>query len=336
MDSLDAVATARALVDIDSTTGREDEVVAWMQARLERLGYRVERQVVAGGRANLFACDEAPAVVLSTHLDCVPPYFPSRERDGLLFGRGTCDAKGAAASQVTAVERLRREGCRQVGLLFVVGEERGSDGARAAASWTSAAAESRFLVNGEPTGNRLALATHGILRVRIRAIGRAAHSSFPELGDSAVEKLINALVALRGLPLPVDPVLGQTHYTVGLIAGGVAPNVVPASAEAEVLFRTVGDPEPVRTLLATLPDVGIEDVIEVPVTHFEALDGFETDTFPYTTDAPFLKAWGRLLLVGPGDPRVAHTDEEHVPVVELHRAAGVYAELARQLLRRAN
>ena len=335
MDSLDAVALTRALIDIDSTTGREDAVVEWMQARLELLGFRVERQVVEGGRANLFACDEPPTVVFSTHLDCVPPHIPSHERDGLIFGRGACDAKGVAAAQLVAVERLRREGCRRVGLLFVVGEERGSDGARAAAEWT-AARTSCFLVNGEPTGNRLALGTLGILRVRIRAVGRAAHSSFSELGDSAIEKLMSALVALRGLPLPVDPVLGKTIYTVGLIAGGVAPNVVPANAEAEVLFRTVGDPAPVRALLATLPDVAVDDVIEVPVTRFEALDGFETDTFPYTTDAPFLNAWGRLLLVGPGDPRVAHTDAEHVPGIELTRAVDMYVALARQLVQRAS
>ena len=215
MDSLDAVGTARALIDIDSTTGREEAVVGWMQARLELLGYRVERQVVAGGRANLFACVESPTVVFSTHLDCVPPYIPSCERDGLIFGRGACDAKGVAAAQLVAVERLRREGCRRVGLLFVVGEERGSDGARAAAGWAAAAGTSRFLVNGEPTRNRLALGTLGTLRVRIRAVGRAAHSSFSELGDSAIEKLLSALVALRGLPLPVDPVLGKTTYTVG-------------------------------------------------------------------------------------------------------------------------
>lgn len=334
MDPLDVVAVTRALVDIDSTTGREHAASQWVEERLRGLGYRVERQVVEGGRANLFAYRDPPVVVFSTHLDCVPPHFASHERDGLVFGRGTCDAKGAVAAQLAASEHLRREGCRSVGLLFVVGEERGSDGARAAAGWTSACASSRYLVNGEPTNNHLAMATRGILRVRLRAIGRAAHSSFPDLGDSAIEKLVTALVALRSLDLPSDPVMGRTTYTVGVIAGGVAPNVVPAAAEAEILFRTIGPADPVRALLATLPHVDVEDVIEVPVTRFDTVEGFETDTFPYTTDAPFLTAWGRLLLIGPGDPHVAHTDGEHVAVVELRRAVDLYAGVARALLER--
>src|SRR5438876_9039010 len=222
---MDPVALTRALVDIDSTTGREGEAANWIARDLRERGYEVAEQPVSDGRFNIFArLGAEPRVVFSTHFDCVPPFFPSRVGDGVLFGRGACDAKGILAAQVAAAEQLRVAGERLIALLFVVGEERGSDGARVANA--NAPAGVRFLINGEPTDNRLGRATRGVLRVRLRASGRAAHSSFPELGESAIDKLIDALVELRGVDLPADDVLGRTHYTVGLIAGGVAPNVI--------------------------------------------------------------------------------------------------------------
>jgi acetylornithine deacetylase len=247
-----------------------------------------------------------------------------------LFGRGSCDAKGILAAQVTAVDRLRRMGETRVGLLFVVGEERGSDGAKAAAT---AASGTRFLVNGEPTDNRLGLATRGTLRVKLKASGRAAHSSFPELGESAIEKLVTALTTLREIELPHDEVMGRTHYTVGLIAGGLAPNVVPPSADAEVMFRTVGAGADVRQALVPLePLVDIEHVLEVAPIKLEVVEGFETASFAYTTDIPMLSAWGTPLLFGPGSFLVAHTDQEHVALDELHAAVGAYERLARRCL----
>ena len=249
MDSLegragvDVAALTRALVDIDSTTGREAEAGRWLAAYLRDLGFSVAEQQVDGARFNVIATLDRPEVVFSTHFDCVPPFFPSRVDGQRIYGRGACDAKGIVAAQVAAVDRLRREGELRAGLLFVVGEERGSDGARAA---NTAARACRFLVDGEPTDNRLGLATRGALRVKFRAFGRAAHSSFPELGESAIDKLLDALTELRSIELPSDSVLGRTHYTIGLIGGGVAPNVVSPSAEAEVMFRTVGDAADVR------------------------------------------------------------------------------------------
>lgn len=335
MDSIapsgvDLLALARALVDIDSTTGREGEAGRWLAGYLRAIGYVVTEQPVDAGRVNIVATLARPLVIFSTHYDCVPPFFPSRVEGDCLFGRGACDAKGILAAQVAAAEALARSGETRVGLLFVVGEERGSDGARAA---DAAASGSRFLVDGEPTDNRLGLATRGVLRLRLRASGRAAHSSFPELGESAIEKLVDAIVALRGIDLPSDPTLGRTHYTVGLINGGLAPNVVPPAADAEVMFRTVGDAAAVRAAVRPIePLVAIEPVIEVPPVRLVTVPGFDAAVFPYTTDIPFLTAWGAPLLFGPGSIHLAHTADEHVAIPELHRAVDGYVALARHLL----
>jgi acetylornithine deacetylase len=233
---------------------------------------------------------------------------------------------------IAAVERLRSGGESRVGLLFVVGEERGSDGARRA---NEAANGSRFLVDGEPTDNRLGRATRGILRIKLRATGRAAHSSFPELGESAIDTLIDALIELRSIDLPADAVLGRTHYTVGLISGGVAPNVVSPSAEAEVMFRTVSDAAVVRAAIARLERrVSIEHVLDVPPVRMITVSGFDTAVFPYTTDIPFLARWGEPLLFGPGSIHAAHTADEFVSVAELRAAADHYVTIARELLGR--
>jgi acetylornithine deacetylase len=340
-DPVDIVALTRALVDIDSTTGREGAAGRWLADYLRGRGWAVVEQPVDAARFNVIAHagdPEAgrggagrPGLTFSTHVDCVPPFFPSRIEGGRLYGRGACDAKGILAAQVAAAERLRRDGDR-VSLLFVVGEERGSDGARAANA-SPRSEGSRFLINGEPTDNRLGLATRGILRLRLRAGGRAAHSSFPELGESAIDKLIDALIELRAIPLPSEPVLGQTHYTVGLIAGGVAPNVVSPSAEAEIMFRTVSDAAEVRRAVAPLERrVTIEHILEVPPVHLRTVVGFESAVFPYTTDIPFLARWGAPLLFGPGSIHAAHTAEEFVPIAELSAAADQYVALARALL----
>src|SRR6185503_11999314 len=322
----------RDLVDIDSTTGREHEVATWLVAFLHDRGYRVSEQPIGDGRFNVFAQLEAPPrVVFSTHFDCVPPFVRSRQEGGVIFGRGSCDAKGILASQVVAVERLRAAGESRVAMLFVAGEERGSDGARVAND--DAPEDVKYLINGEPTENRLGIATRGVLRVKLRASGRAAHSSFPELGESAIDKLLDALMVLRGVALPEDPVLGRTHYTVGLIEGGVAPNVVSPRASAEVMFRIVGDGAAVRAALNVVePLVAIEPVLDIPAVRMHTLPGFETAVFPYTTDIPLLTRWGTPLLLGPGSIHVAHTDDEHISVDELLQAVELYERIARQLL----
>ncbi|MCC7010706.1 MAG: M20/M25/M40 family metallo-hydrolase [Acidobacteria bacterium] len=321
----------RALVDVDSTTGREGEAADLLARTLAGLGYTVFRQPVSHDRFNVIASLDEPEVVFSTHIDCVPPFFPSREEGGRVYGRGTADAKGAIAAQIAAAERLRAEGETRVGLVYVVGEERGSDGAKLA---NTIARPSRFLIDGEPTGNRLGKATRGVYRVRLRAHGRAAHSSLPELGESAIEKIVDAIAALRAIGWPADPELGATHYTVGLVQGGVAPNVVPPDAVAEAMFRTVGDWRPIRALLdrhlGALVDV--EDVLVVPPVVLTTVAGFEPVVFAFTTDIPFLDRWGSPLLIGPGSIEQAHTDAESVEIAELERAVDLYAQLARTLL----
>jgi acetylornithine deacetylase len=330
---IDPVQFARSLIDIDSTTGREQDVAAFLAQALRDVDYAVSEQPIGDGRFNVFArvSDEAPVIVFSTHVDCVPPFFRSREERGLLFGRGSCDAKGILAAQVAAVDQLRAGGERRVALLFVAGEERGSDGARVANEHAPGGVQ--YLINGEPTENRLGAATRGVLRVRLRADGRAAHSAFPELGDSAIDKLLDALMVIRGVQLPEDPLLGRTHYTVGLIDGGVAPNVISPRASAELFFRVVGDTAPVRAALSVVDSlVAIEPVLDIPAVRLHTVPGFETAVFPYATDIPWLTNWGRPLLLGPGSIHVAHTDEEHVPIDELRAASGLYEKLAARLL----
>ncbi|HEU4938276.1 MAG TPA: M20/M25/M40 family metallo-hydrolase [Vicinamibacterales bacterium] len=329
--SFDTVGFARSLINIDSTTGRETDAGRWLSRELEQLGYTVVQQPVSDGRANVYASLDSPVVVLSTHFDCVPPFFPSRLENGKLYGRGSCDAKGILAAQVAAAERLKAAGERRVGLLFVVGEERGSDGAAVANESPSG---SRFLINGEPTDNRLGTGTGGVLRLRLRASGRAAHSATPEQGESAIDKLIDALIALRSIGLPSDAEIGSTYYSIGLIEGGIAPNVISPSASAEVLFRTVGPPEDILRAVQPLERlVTSEEILRVPVVRLHTVAGFPTAAFRFTTDVPFLDRWGTPLLFGPGSILVAHTSDEHLDLAELDRAIDSYERLARECLR---
>jgi acetylornithine deacetylase len=330
---VDLVELTRGLVDIDSTTGREGEAGRWLADYLRELGFHVVEQPVDDHRFNVIATTGIPpAVVLSTHFDCVPPFFPSRIERRRIYGRGSCDAKGVLAAQIAAADRLRRDGEPRIGLLFVVGEERGSDGARTA---NLASAGSQYLVDGEPTDSRLGLATRGVLRLKLRASGRAAHSSFPELGESAIDKLLDALIALRGIQFAEDPVLGRTHYTVGLITGGVAANVVSAGAEAEVMFRTVANADDMRAAMTPLESlVTIENALQIPPVKMTTVEGFDTAVFPYATDIPFLSNWGEPLLFGPGSIHVAHTAEEFIEIDELHSAVDGYVRIVRELLTR--
>ena len=331
MDPVDPLALARQLIDIESTTGNEGDVGVWLARFLRERGYSVLEQPFDGPRINVIAAVGEPELVFSTHFDCVPPFFPSRVENGVLYGRGACDAKGILAAQVAAAERLRAKGETRIGLVFVGGEERGSDGAKAA---NRIASKSRYLINGEPTDLRLGAATRGAFRVRLTATGKAAHSGYPELGESAIEKLMDCLMSLRTADWPTDALLGRTHYTVGLINGGVAPNVIPPHAGGEVFFRTVGEDAPLREVLhKTLAGrVAVTEILELPAVRMHTVPGFETAVFSYFSDIPFLDKWGTPLLLGPGSIHVAHTDHEHIAIDELHRAVDRYETLAQALL----
>ena len=326
----------RQLIDIESVTPNEYEVGEFLFAYLSRLAARyqgtVERMPVEERRFNVLATFGEPRVTLSTHQDTVPPFIASREDDDNIWGRGACDVKGIIASMILATERLLEQGTRGIALLFVVGEERNSAGAYEAARHPRG---SRFLINGEPTSNRLALGSKGALRYEISAAGRMAHSAYPELGESAIEKLLDALAALRRLTLPIDPILGPSTLNIGTIAGGRAPNVVPDQAKAEVMIRLVGDETSTKAAVekACAGLAEIKEILCIPAIHLESVPGIDTTVVAYTTDIPaFGGQWGKPLLIGPGTIHVAHTSQEHVPKRELVEAIGLYEHLVRSLL----
>lgn len=328
----------RRLVDIESITPNEKEVGHFLLGYLEEFarqtGGSVERMDVSADpeRFNIFVTWGEPIVTLSTHLDTVPPFIPSSEDDNHIYGRGACDVKGLIAAMCSAVGLLLKENLRNFALLFVVGEERNSAGALHAAQNPRG---SRFLINGEPTENKLALGSKGAYRFVLRAKGRMAHSAYPEYGESAIIKLLNALQRLRGMEYPTDPILGSSTTNIGVIRGGRAPNVIPDEAEAEIFVRLVDDGAAVRRAIqeAMRFQVEIEDVLCIPAVHLEKLPGFKTTVVSYTTDIPaFGGAWGKPYLIGPGSILVAHTKEERIPKKELLEAPELYAKMVRQLL----
>ncbi|MBZ5546077.1 MAG: M20/M25/M40 family metallo-hydrolase [Acidobacteriia bacterium] len=325
----------RTLVNIESVTGNEKACAAMLRDYLAERSFRVELQPVGRDRSNVLALRGTPDVVLSTHIDTVPPFTPASEDDEYIYGRGSCDAKGILAAQVIAAERLVGEGVGNFGLLFLVGEETLSDGAAVANQWPCG---SKYLINGEPTENKLAIGSKGILRVDLRARGRMAHSAYPHLGESAIEKLLDILADLRHMPLPVDPELGPSTFNIGTISGGRAPNIVPDEASAVVLIRTVNGAAELRQNIQRLLDgrCEYEFVRETPALKMETLDGFETGVVAFTTDLPNLTNWGRPLLLGPGSINVAHTDHERVGKTDLDRAVELYCRLVCQLKRRSD
>ena len=342
---IDPIALTRRLVDIESTTYHEAAAGAFLAEYLEQLGYAIERQPVSqpdpaltpgcgsGERFNVYACrpgKEVPVVTFSTHMDTVPPYFSSAEDGEFLYGRGSCDAKGIIAAQIAAAERLHQQDIA-AGLLFVVGEERDSAGAAVANLHPRG---SRYLINGEPTDNRLALASKGALRVELRAKGRMAHSAYPELGESAIDKLVSALHDLHSMTLPADPLVGDSTLNVGLISGGRAPNVIADHAEAHLLIRLVGPSDETRDQIRSIVGERAEVAfsLDLPFVRMRAIDGMPTMIAKFTTDIPSLTAWGEPFLLGPGSIHVAHTPDERLAKRELLEAVDLYVSLVRRLV----
>lgn len=327
----DVVALAAELLAIDSSTGEERAVVDFVSRWLVQRGWNVHVQEVSRGRGNVWASRLGGGVTLSTHLDTVPPWFPARLEGDLLYGRGSCDAKGIAAAMMAAADRLANAGEQRVDLLLVVGEEKGSDGARAA---NRLPATSRWLVNGEPTESRLASGAKGSQRVMVRTRGRPAHSAYPHLGRSAIEPLLALLPTVHTLDMPTDPVLGQTTVNIGVLRGGSEANIIPEHAEAELMFRLVGDVAPLRKALDAWAagKAELEYGSYIPAQRFHTIPGFETAPVAYTSDIPLLDRWGTPLLFGPGSIHVAHTHDENVDVRELRASVDAYERIVRTLL----
>lgn len=326
----------RRLIDIESVTPNEKALGDFLCGRLSPLAGRyqghLERMPVEEDRFNVLVWWGEPVVTLSTHQDTVPPFIPSREDDKFIWGRGACDVKGLMAAMIKATEELLEEGTRNFALLFVVGEERNSLGAFTAARHPRG---SRYLVNGEPTENKLALGSKGALRYEITAEGRMAHSAYPELGESAIEKVLDVLNDLRAIELPSDPLLGKSTLNIGTIHGGRAPNVVPDHAKAEVMIRLVTDAAPIRAAVDKVVNgrARAHEVLCVPAVRLGSLPGYETTVVAFTTDIPaFSGAWGEPFLIGPGSIHVAHTAEERVPKQQLVEAVLIYKKLVKQLL----
>jgi acetylornithine deacetylase len=330
---MDVVSFTRRLIDIDSTTGHEGPVGQFLAQELRRLGYEVQMTAAEGDRTNVFATSPQqadPAVVFSTHMDTVPPYIPASEDETRLYGRGACDAKGIIAVQIAAAERLKQQAI-YAGLLFVVGEERDSIGAKVANAQPNSC---KFLINGEPTENRVATASKGALRVELTASGRMAHSAYPELGDSAIDKLIEALHRLRALRLPESPDVGPCTMNIGLIEGGRAPNVISDKARALLLFRLIGPSEPLREqIVAAIGGlVKVDFTLDIPFVRLRAFEDVPTMVAKFTTDIPALTHWGQPLLLGPGSILVAHTEGEYVEKKQLHEGVELYCGIAKKLL----
>ena len=327
----DVVALAAELLTIDSSTGAESGAVDFVSKWLVTRGWNVMLQEVTRGRANIWASRSGRGVTLSTHLDTVPPYFAPRLQGHRLYGRGACDAKGIAAAMLVAADNLANAGEQRVDLLFVVGEEKGSDGARAA---NRLPATSRYLVNGEPTESRLASGAKGSLRVTVRTRGRAAHSAYAHLGQSAIKPLLELLPTLDSIELPTDEILGSTTVNIGTIRGGTEANIVPALAEAEMMFRLVSDVAPLRTKIERWADgrAEVEYGSHIPAQHFHTIPGFEVAPVAYTSDIPLLGKWGTPLMFGPGSIHDAHTPAEFIDVTELRAAVSAYERIVKHLL----
>ena len=320
----------KALVNIESVTGNEKACGEFLADYLKKQGFETTLQPVGSGRANVFARLGEPEVVLSTHMDTVPPFIPAGEDNERIYGRGSCDAKGIAAAEIVAAMGLKAEGVSNFGMLFLVGEEIMSDGALKA---NEAPPGTKYMINGEPTENKLAVGTKGVLRVDIKTSGKAAHSAYPELGDSAILKLLDILEDVRRIPLGEDPLMGSVTVNIGVIEGGTAVNTIPDSALARVLFRTVSASNELREQVEAVVKgrCEYEFVRDVKPIRTEHLEGFETVVVSFGTDLPCLTGWGRPLLLGPGSISVAHTDHEFIPKSDLVEAVELYTRLVKGL-----
>ncbi len=323
----------KTLMSIPSTSGEEEAVGFFLRDHLESLGWNVELQPVSANQNNVIATlNDTPRVWMSTHMDTVPPFIPPTEDDEKIFGRGACDAKGIIAAQITAAERLRKEGITDIGLLYTVEEERSSTGAKAVNDHPLAA-KCEYMINGEPTDNDLAIGSKGSFRLKIKTSGKAAHSAYPEQGESAIEKLLEILDDIRQTRFPHGAFFGETTVNIGTIEGGLALNIIPPRAEAGLLIRLTTEREPIETALENIirgrGEIEVLSCSEPVKLHPVA--GFTQKVVRFTTDIPHMPNWGKPLLLGPGSILVAHTKDEYVLKSDLEKAVDLYIDLAKRL-----
>ncbi|MCU1288610.1 MAG: Peptidase dimerization protein [Acidobacteria bacterium] len=324
----------KTLIDIPSISDDEQAVGFYLRDYLESLGWTVELQPVSSNQNNVIAyLNEKPRVFLSTHMDTVPPFIEASEDAEKIYGRGACDAKGIIASQIFAAEELRKQGVEDIGLLYTVDEEQGSSGAKAA-NLHPLAAKCEYMINGEPTDNDLAIGSKGSLRLFVKTKGVAAHSAYPEMGESAIEKLLDILTDVRRIAFPGDEFFGETTCNIGLLGGGLKTNIVPPSAEAGLHIRlTTGEKPVLEALEKAIDGRGEIEVssVALPVKMLE-VEGFNQKVVRFTTDIPHLSNWGTPLLLGAGSILVAHTKDEFVLKKDLEEAVGLYVNLVKKLL----
>ena len=319
---------------IPSVSGDEEAVGFFLRDYLESLGWTVELQSVSANQNNVIAyLNDTPRVFLSTHIDTVPPFIAPSEDDEKIYGRGACDAKGIVASQIVAAEELRKQGIEDIGLLYTVEEETSSIGAKAANNHPLAE-KCEYLINGEPTDLDLAIGSKGTFRLKIVAKGKAAHSAYPEMGESAIEKLLDILRDVLGAEFPNDEFFGETTLNIGTIEGGLALNVIPPRAEAGLAIRLTTPRAPIETLLEEIVEKrGTIEVLSCsePIKML-AVEGFNQKVVRFTTDIPYLTNWGQPLLLGAGSILVAHTKNEFVLKKDLETAVELYVDLVKKLL----
>ncbi|MGD2089453.1 MAG: M20/M25/M40 family metallo-hydrolase [Candidatus Aminicenantes bacterium] len=328
---METLELTRKLIDIRSTTGEESAIMVFLAEYLENIGFQVSKQKVEKDRFNILAKVGEPRAVLSTHTDTVPPYFPLSEDEEYIYGRGACDTKGIIAAQIKAAELLLKQDIRNFGLLFMVGEEEKSDGAAAANTIPNTC---RWLVNGEPTANKMAVGTKGALNVKLTVKGKACHSAYPEQGESAIDKMLDILTDINQIQWPVHERLGATTCNIGVISGGIQPNVLAPHAEAQLMFRVVTSTndikEQLREVVSVRGELDFYFACEPIITH--VLDGFPTMIAAYRTDIPFLTNWGTPLLLGPGNILDAHSPGEKIAKAQILEAVDHYADIIRRLL----
>jgi acetylornithine deacetylase len=332
---IDVIAFARQLIDVPSPTESEFAVGELLERELIRLGFQTRRHDVTDTRFNLLAlAGGTPRVVLNSHIDTVPPWFASSEDDEHIYGRGACDTKGIIAAMIAAGERLRARGIDDFAFLFVVGEETDSIGAKTAnAAFANLGSE--FVLVGEPTDSAFARASKGALTCTVRFEGVAAHSAYPHLGDSAINRMVAAIAEINAADWGSHEILGDATVNVGVVRGGQKPNIIPADAECDILFRLVTTPDDVQAKLEGIVSRHRGRITVArgnPPQFMIVPEGQKSVVVAFNTDVPWLTNLGKPLLFGPGSILDAHGVNEKIAKRDLLAAVGTYEEMVVSLL----